>query len=47
MTGPSPLIHVVDDDPSFRRAMGRIIRGDDGSLTNPRRGFERPARTLW
>jgi FixJ family two-component response regulator len=26
MTGPSPLIHVVDDDPSFRRAMGRMLQ---------------------
>jgi FixJ family two-component response regulator len=26
MTGPTPLVHVVDDDESFRKAVGRLLR---------------------
>src|SRR5262245_33387769 len=26
MNDPSPLIHVVDDDSSFRRAVGRVLQ---------------------
>jgi len=25
MTSPAPLVHVVDDDPSFRKAIGRVL----------------------
>ena len=29
MTGPAPVIHVVDDDQSFRSSIGRLLEAGD------------------
>ena len=46
MTTAAPVIHIVDDDESFRTSVARLLRVSPSSLRNwERLGLIKPGRT--